>query len=80
MLPGAAYSVRVINGQLWCCCGYDGIVIFDAELWRQHTIPSKSMDVVWDVAQTPDCGVVIGACGGLWTCRVYVGGESLPCS
>ena len=65
-LPAAATSVRIINGQLWCCCGLGGIVILNTMLRLQRIIPSKVMEKVWDVAETSDWDVVAAALGGLY--------------
>ena len=65
-LPGRPQGLRVINQQLWCCCGYDGIVIFDSELQQQRTIPA-CMGYVCDAAEMSNGDVVIAtASNGLY--------------
>ena len=56
------HEICVINQQLWCCCYLEGIVIFDTELNRQHTIP---MDNVKGVAELSNGDVVIATRTGL---------------
>ena len=65
-LPTAAASIRVINGQLWCCCGVNGIVILNTDLQQQRKIPCKVLGTVCDVAEASDWDVVIAALGGLY--------------
>ena len=65
-LPGWPECLRVINEQLWCCCGDAGIVVFDSELQQQRTIPAGDMRYVRDVAQMSNGDVVIAAGNGLY--------------
>ena len=61
-LPSWPTSLRVINQQLWYCCGGDGgIVVFDSELQQQRTIWDDHMSTVFDVAQMSNGDVVIAA-------------------
>ena len=62
-LPSWPEGLRVINQQLWCCCDDAGIVVFDSELQRQHTIPAAEMRSVCDVAEMSNGDVVIAAAG-----------------
>ena len=59
-------SLRVINQQLWCCCGIAGIVVFDSELQQQRTIPTADMGDVYDVAEMNNGDVVIAAENGVY--------------
>ena len=59
-------TLRVINQQLWCCCGDAGIVIVDSELQQQRTIPAGDMDDVCDVAEMSNGDIVIAARAGLY--------------
>ena len=65
-----ARSTRVINGQLWCCCGFDGVVILNTELQQQRTIPCRFMEFVWDVVETRDGDIIIAASSGLFGLRI----------
>ena len=65
-------SLRVINQQLWCCCGDEGIVIYDSELQQQRTIPAADMNEVFDVAEMSNGDVVIAARNGLY--HIHSGG------
>ena len=65
-LPSHPISLRVINQQLWLCCGNAGIVVFDSELQQQRTIPAADMYVVSDVAEMSNGDVVIAAVRGLY--------------
>ena len=67
-LPQRPRCLRVINQQLWCCCGDAGIVIFDSELQQQRTtcIPAAHMGSVWDVAEMSNGDVAIAAVNGLY--------------
>ena len=60
-LPKWLRALRVINQQLWCCCGHAGIVVFDSELQQQRTIPAGDMSTVFDVAEMNNGDVVIAA-------------------
>ena len=62
-LPG---GLRVINQQLWCCCGYAGIVVLDSELQQQRTIPAADMGDVWDVAEMSNGDVIIATENGVY--------------
>ena len=64
-----ASPIRVISGQLWCCCGFSGIVILNAELQQQRKIPCGDMESVIDVAQARDDDVIIAARRGVYTMR-----------
>ena len=65
-LPSVPQGLRVINQQLWCCCGDAGIVIFDSELQQQRTIPAADdMYNVYDVAEMSNGDVVIATHFGL---------------
>ena len=70
-LPPWHAGLRVINQQLWCCCGFAGIVVFDSELQQQRTVPRGDMDKLHDVAAEMSNGDVIIASGtGLYhVCR-----------
>ena len=59
-------TLRVINQQLWCCCGDAGIVIVDSELQQQRTIPAGDMDDVCDVAEMSNGDIIIAARAGLY--------------
>ena len=65
-LPSSAWGLRVINQQLWCCCGKAGIVVFDSELQQQRTIPAGDMDDVYDVTEMSNGDVIIAAHIGLY--------------
>ena len=66
-LPSKPQGLRVINQQLWCCCGKAGIVVFDSELQQQRTIPpADDMGDVYDVAEMSNGDVVIAASQGLY--------------
>ena len=65
-LPSRSWGLRVINQQLWLCCGNAGIVVFDSELQQQRTIPAADMYVVSDVAEMSNGDVVIAAVRGLY--------------
>ena len=66
-LPCDPQSLRVINQQLWCCCGGDaGIVVFDSELQQQRTIPAADMGDVYDVTEMSNGDVIIAAANGLY--------------
>ena len=65
-LPTIPEGLRVINQQLWCCCGFDAIVVLDSELQQQRTIPAADMYVVSDVAEMSNGDVVIAAVRGLY--------------
>ena len=64
-ITATAWFIRVISGQLWCCCGYYGIVIVDTELQQQRTILCESMGAVCDVAETIDGDVILATSNGL---------------
>ena len=57
-------SLRVINQQFWCCCGGDGIVVFDSDLQQQRTTPADMGDVC-DVAESHG-DVIIATGRGLY--------------
>ena len=65
-LPSETAGLRVINQQLWCCCGNAGVVVFDSELQQQRTIPAGEMAKVNDVAEMSKGDVVIAANKGLY--------------
>ena len=65
-LPERAFSLRVINGQLWCCCAEHGIVVLDSELRQLYAIRILHSGLVCDVAATSDGDVVISTLRGLW--------------
>ena len=58
--------LRVINQQLWCCCGDAGIVVFDSELQQQRTVPAGDMGMVDDVAEMSNGDVIVAATNGLY--------------
>ena len=64
--PEKVRSLRVINQQLWCCCGRAGIVVFDSELQQQRTIPAADMGIVCDVSEMSHADVVIATESGLY--------------
>ena len=66
LLPQRPAGLRVINQQLWCCCGNAGIVVFDSELQQQRTIPAVDMGYVYDVAEMSNGDIVIAAENGLY--------------
>ena len=69
-LPRSAYSIRVINGQLWCCCGYSGIVVLGTELRQQKTIlPWGLTEGAWDVTEATDGDVVIAGLDSIYSLR-----------
>ena len=69
-LPRSAYSIRVINGQLWCCCGYSGIVVLDAELQQQKTILAWGLtEGAWYVTEAADGDVVIAGLDSIYSLR-----------
>ena len=59
-------GLRVINQQLWCCCGDAGITVFDSELQQQRNILADDMGGVYDVAEISNGDVVIAAPAGLY--------------
>ena len=65
-LQAVSQGLRVINQQLWCCCGKAGIVVFGCELQQQRTIPAADMGYVRDVAEMSNGDVVIAAGAGLY--------------
>ena len=65
-LPPSPLCLRVINKQLWCCCGKAGIVVFDTEHQQQRAIPADDMGYVCDVAEMSNGDVVIAASQGLY--------------
>ena len=70
-LPYTAYSVHVINQQLWCCCYTQGIVVLDhSDLKRLRTIPAGDMGSVNDVAEMRDGDIVIAASQGLFHAKI----------
>ena len=69
-LPRSAYSIRVINGQLWCCCGYSGIVVLDTELRQLKTIlPWGLTEGAWDVTEATDDDVIIAGLDSIYSLR-----------
>lgn len=51
-VPEQPRSIRVIKQQLWCCLGEYGIVIYNADLEQQRTIPRLCfVSGVYDVAE-----------------------------
>ena len=60
-------ATRVINQQLWCCCYYGGIVVFDTELNQQRTY---DMCRVYDVAQMSNGDVIIATFNGLYHAEI----------
>ena len=65
-LTALLLAARVIDEQLWCCCGFAGIVIVDSELQQQRTLPAACMSYVFDVAKMSSGDVVIAASQGLY--------------
>ena len=63
-LPCYPCALRVINQQLWCCCHWAGVVIYDGDLEARHRIPRLGW--VFDVAQIDDQHVVIATGNGLY--------------
>ena len=57
-LPIWSQSLRVIDQQLWCCCGDAGIVVFDSELRQLYNIQNDD-DWVRDVAEINNGDVVM---------------------
>ena len=68
-LPCDPQSLRVINQQLWSCCGDAGIVVFDSELQQQRTIPAADIGYLRDVAEMSNGDVVIASGPGLYHCK-----------
>ena len=68
-LPATARPIRVIDGQLWCCCGSSGIVILDTELQQQRTVPCRFLKFVRDVVETGGGDIIIAASSGLYGLR-----------
>ena len=66
LLPQRPAGLRVINQQLWCCCGNAGIVIFDSELQQQRSLPAGDMLDMWDVTEMSNSDVVIAITTGLY--------------
>ena len=69
-LPSKPGALRVINGQLWCCCGAEGIVLLDADLKHLRTVPSKD-NPVNDVTETQSGDLVVATQSGLYHCNSY---------
>ena len=65
-LPGWPECLRVINEQLWCCCGDAGLVVFDSELQPQRSLLVGDMKCIRDVAQMSNGDVIIAAATGLF--------------
>ena len=66
-LPKSPWGLRVINQQLWCCCGGNaGIVVFNGELQQQRTVPAADMGAVYAVAEMSNGDIVIAAVNGLY--------------
>ena len=65
-MPPVFEGLRVINQQLWCCCGDVGIMVFDSELQQQRTIPAGGMGHVNDIAEMSNGDVIIAAENGLY--------------
>ena len=65
-LTALLLAARVIDEQLWCCCGFAGIVIVDSELQQQRTLPAACMSYVFDVAKMSTGDVVVAASQGLY--------------
>ena len=66
-LPSAPQALRVINEQLWCCCGAAGIVVFDSELGEQRTVAAADMGPFNDVAELSNGDVIIATDNWLYT-------------
>ena len=66
-LPAYPRNVRVIKQQLWCCCGLDGIIVFDPDLRKQRTISADSIRLdIHDVTETSWGDVIVAADKGLY--------------
>ena len=59
-------ALRVINQQLWCCCGDAGVLVFDGKLQHQRTVPLGDIEYVRDVAEMSNGDVIIAASNGLY--------------
>ena len=65
--PHCITVVRVIDGQLWCCCGLGGINKYDTSLNNVGFISCESdMEFITDVAATSNGDVIIAARTGLF--------------
>ena len=65
-LPSRPKSLKLINQQLWCCCGWSGIVVFDIKRHHQFNIARGEMGKVYDVAQMSNGNVLIATPSGLY--------------
>ena len=71
-LPGKASSVRVIAGDVWCCCGAAGIIVFGDDLKQIHAINiaplAEGVDdvAVYDVAMMTHGELVVATSDGLY--------------
>ena len=72
-------SLRVISGQLWCCCWTGGIIVYDSELRINQTIQAGDMSIVYDVAAINNDDVLIAAYNGLFHLKVAYAGTSTLC-
>ena len=61
-------SVRVIAGEIWCCCRDASIVIFDDDLTRKRKLElsTHSADAINDVAMMPGGDLIIARPSGLY--------------
>ena len=50
-LPARPKALRVINKQLWCCCGDAGVVVLSGGLGTLRTIPRGDRGRVNDVCE-----------------------------
>ena len=71
LLPSFPQALRVINGQLWCCCSnkvqgdFCGVVAYNGELQLQQTIECRDVGDVYDVAVIGNGDIVMATAKGL---------------
>ena len=69
-LPQVATSVRVIAGEIWCCCGDADIAVYDEDLKWKRSIQLMGEDAednnVYDVAVMPHGELIIARAKGLY--------------
>ena len=58
-------SLRLIDNNLWCCCGYSGIRVLDLSLNLIRHIPIQDMGRVLSMVDIGD-GAVVAANKGLF--------------
>ena len=65
-LPSKPRGLRVIDQQLWCCCGDAGINIIDTSRDLQRFVSSKRLGLVNDVAVMSNGDVIVASDNGLF--------------